>query len=69
MRIQAALMICLSFSPALAAARPLHQAFNSQQAYEYTGQIAGIGERWPGSQGHQRAEEFIRRILEKDHAR
>jgi hypothetical protein len=44
----------------------LHQAFNSRQAYAYTAQVAGFGERWPGSPGHNKTEELIRRTLQKD---
>src|SRR5437016_745668 len=46
----------------------LHDAFNSQQAYAYTAEIAGFGERWPGSPGHQKTEDLIHHVLQKDHA-
>lgn len=46
----------------------LHDAFNSQQAYAYTAEIAGFGERWPGSPGHRKAENIIRQVLQKDGA-
>jgi glutaminyl-peptide cyclotransferase len=51
-----------------AAAAPLHDAFNSQQAYAYTAEIAGFGERWPGSPGHAKTEDLIHRVLRKDGA-
>src|SRR5438045_6652319 len=47
----------------------LHDAFNSRQAYAYTAQIAGFGERWPGSPGHRKAENLIHQVLQKDGAR
>lgn len=51
----------LSASPAT-----LPDAFNSQQAYTYTAEIAGFGERWPGSPGHKKTEDFIHQTLQKD---
>ena len=48
---------------------PLHQGFNSRQAFAYTSQIAGFGERWPGSAGHRKTEDLIRQVLQKDGAR
>src|SRR5580704_12537772 len=58
---------------ALLAAMPvpslsLHDAFHSRQAYAYTAQIAGFGERWPGSPGHRKTENIIRQVLQKDDA-
>jgi glutaminyl-peptide cyclotransferase len=58
---------------ALLAATPvpsisLHDAFDSRQAYAYTAEIAGFGERWPGSPGHKKTENLIRRVLQKDGA-
>jgi glutaminyl-peptide cyclotransferase len=47
----------------------LHDRFNSQQAFAYTAQIAGFGERWPGSPGHAKTEDLIHRVLQKDGAR
>ncbi|HKW33580.1 MAG TPA: M28 family peptidase [Candidatus Acidoferrum sp.] len=47
----------------------LHNAFNSQQAYAYTAEIAGLGERWPGSPGHKKTEDLIHQVLQKDEAR
>jgi glutaminyl-peptide cyclotransferase len=46
----------------------LHDAFDSRQAYAYTAQIAGFGERWPGSPGHKKTEDLIRQVLQKDGA-
>jgi glutaminyl-peptide cyclotransferase len=50
----------------LASSISLHDAFNSQQAYAYTAQIAGFGERWPGSPGHKKTENLIHQVLQKD---
>jgi len=58
----------LGASCALAASAQLHDAFNSQQAYTYTAEIAGYGERWPGSPGHQKTEDLIHQVLLKDGA-
>lgn len=68
MRALIALTIGLSSASAMAAAPSLHDAFNSQQAYAYTAQIAGFGERWPGSPGHQKTEDLIHQVLQKDRA-
>jgi len=46
----------------------LHDAFNSKQAYAYTAEIAGLGERWPGSTGHKKTEDLIHQILLRDGA-
>src|SRR5262245_31089261 len=46
----------------------LHDAFDSQQAYSYTAQVAGFGERWPGTTGHAKTEKLILDVLKKDGA-
>jgi glutaminyl-peptide cyclotransferase len=48
---------------------PIHEAFNANQAYAYTAQIVGFGERQPGSPGHKKTEALIRRVLKKDGAK
>ena len=53
---------------AVAAAASLHEGFNPQQAYAYTSQVAGFGERWPGSPGHAKTEDLIHQVLRKDGA-
>jgi glutaminyl-peptide cyclotransferase len=64
-----ALAYIFAFSPGAPGAQPpLHDAFNSQQAFAYTAEIAGFGERWPGSPGHRKTEVLIRQILQKDGA-
>jgi len=58
-------------TPPAAAASPapaiaLHDAFDAKQCYAYTAEIAGFGERWPGSPGHQKTEDLIHSVLKKD---
>ncbi|MFZ0818464.1 MAG: M28 family peptidase [Candidatus Acidiferrales bacterium] len=55
-------------SAAPAAGPPLHVVFNPGQAYAYTAEIAGLGERWPGSPGHKKTEDIIHQVLQKDGA-
>src|ERR1700733_11716941 len=50
------------------AAVSLHDAFDSKQTYAYMAQIAGFGERWPGSPGHTKTEDPIHQVLKKDGA-
>jgi Zn-dependent M28 family amino/carboxypeptidase len=52
-----------------AQAATLHERFNAQQAYAYTAETAGFGERWPGSPGHKKTEDLIHRVLQKNGAR
>lgn len=40
--------------------------FNGAHAYETAKQFAAIGPRWPGSEGHRKAEDFIRKQFAKD---
>src|ERR1700730_5975438 len=55
--------VMASVSPA--ASISLHDAFNSQQAYAYTAEVAGLGERWPGSPGHKKTEDLIHQVLQR----
>jgi Zn-dependent M28 family amino/carboxypeptidase len=59
----AALLLLLSTA---AAATPLYEGFNAQQAYAYTAKVAGFGERWPGSPGHAKTEDLIRQTVLKN---
>ena len=52
----------------VAAAAPLHDTFDSRRAWAYTAQVAGFGERWPGSSGHGKTEDLIHQVLRKDGA-
>jgi Zn-dependent M28 family amino/carboxypeptidase len=61
-----AALVVASVSPA--ASSSLHDAFNSRQAYAYTAEVAGFGERWPGSPGHKKTEDLIHQALQKDGA-
>jgi Zn-dependent M28 family amino/carboxypeptidase len=58
--------VVASVSPA--ASVSLHDAFNSPQAYAYTAEVAGVGERWPGSPGHKKTEGLIHQVLQRDGA-
>jgi Zn-dependent M28 family amino/carboxypeptidase len=45
---------------------PAQQHFNGVKAYEYARQFVSIGPRWVGSQGHARAEAFLRSQFKHD---
>src|ERR1051325_5735198 len=49
----------------LPAAVTLHDAFDSKQCFDYTAQVAGFGERMPGSPGHQKTRDLIHQVLKK----
>jgi hypothetical protein len=53
-RVCVALVIGLVSASAVAALVSSHEASNPQEAYTYTAEIAGYGERWPGSPGHEK---------------
>ncbi len=55
----------------LGAAGPsaLHDAYSAQAAYGYTARVAGFGERWPGSPGHQKTQDLVKQVLAKNGAR
>jgi glutaminyl-peptide cyclotransferase len=55
-------------NPATASSPSLHDVFNSKQAYAYTAEVAGLGERWPGSAGHRKTEDIIHLVLKRDGA-
>ena len=60
--------LILAISGSTASAATLHEAYNPQQAYNYTAQVAAFGERWPGSPGHKKTEDLIAEVLKKDGA-
>jgi Zn-dependent M28 family amino/carboxypeptidase len=47
-------------------AAPAQQHFNGAKALEYARQFVAIGPRWPTSQGHLKAEEFLRSHFRRD---
>lgn len=49
-------------------AASLHDAYDPKQAYAYTAQIVGFGERQPGQIGHKKTEDLILEVLQKDGA-
>jgi Zn-dependent M28 family amino/carboxypeptidase len=57
-----------SQTPAAAPATPLHEAFDAAQAFKYMSQVAGFGERNPGSPGHQKTRDLIREVLARNGA-
>ena len=68
--MRGARLVCLTaILLARTASAALHDGFNSFGAYGYTAQVAGFGERWPGSPGHKKTEALIRQVLQKDGAR
>ena len=52
----------------LSAASALADAYSGAAAYGYTAQVAGFGERWPGSPGHRKTQDLIRQVLQKNGA-
>ncbi|MGH9465984.1 MAG: M28 family peptidase [Terriglobales bacterium] len=69
----AAVFVALTLSAAAAPVRApkpskpsLEQAFNAAQCYRYTAEVVGFGPRTPGSLGHQKTEDLIRRVVERD---
>jgi Zn-dependent M28 family amino/carboxypeptidase len=44
----------------------LHEAYSAAAAYAYTARVAALGERWPGSPGHQKTQDLIRQTLQKN---
>lgn len=53
----------LLVAPLLAGAQP---HFNGAKALEYAREFVSIGPRWPTSQGHLKAEEFLRNAFKHD---
>jgi len=64
-KIMSALMLV---GVAVQAAAPLQDAFNAKQAYAYKAQVAGFGDRPPGSAGHQKTRDLINQVLKKNGA-
>ena len=62
-------MVAAFCAPAVSpGAQALHERFDARQAYAYTAEVAGFGERWPGSPGHKKTENLILQVLTKDGA-
>jgi glutaminyl-peptide cyclotransferase len=67
-RASLALAAAALLTPRLAGAqgrRTLPQ-FDGNRAFQYTSQFVSVGPRWVGSEGHSRAEAFLRRQFIKD---
>jgi len=61
--------LCLTVSAATIAQRPSAgsgQSFNGNRAYQYASEFVAIGPRWPTSQGHGKAEAFLRAHFQHD---
>ena len=58
-------LACLALAAAALAA-PAQQHFNGAKALEYARQFVAIGPRWPTSQGHLKAEQFLRSQFQHD---
>ena len=58
-------VVCLALLAASLAA-PAQQHFNGAKALEYARQFVAIGPRWPTSQGHDKAEQFLRSQFQHD---
>ena len=56
-------------SSSTTAATSLHEVFDAKQALAYTAQVAGFGERPPGSPGHKKTQDLIRDVLTRNGAR
>jgi Zn-dependent M28 family amino/carboxypeptidase len=46
----------------------LHEAFDAARAFAYTSQVAGFGERPPGSDGHAKTQALIKEVLQRNGA-
>jgi len=67
-RIVSTLIAAFLAAPAMSFAASPHEVYSPQQAFAYTAKVAGFGERWPGSPGHQKTEDLIHQVLKKDGA-
>ncbi len=47
---------------------PCTRRYSAAAAYAYTARVAALGERWPGSPGHQKTQDLIRQTLQKNGA-
>lgn len=57
-------VVALATAAAVAQPRPkLHDAFHARQCYAYTAQVTGFGMRMPGSVGHQKTQELVRKVV------
>jgi hypothetical protein len=65
-RLVLAVLLSAASLSLVAAPGSLHDAFNATTAYAYTRQVAGFGERWPGSPGHKRTQALIEQVVKRD---
>jgi Zn-dependent M28 family amino/carboxypeptidase len=62
------LMLAAAGAYSMTAGTSLHEQFDSAQSFAYTRQVAGFGERWPGSPGYEKTRALIQQVLKKDGA-
>ena len=65
-RLSIRLVVVTTFLLFAALSAPAQAHFNGAKALEYTGQFVAIGPRWPTSQGHAKAEQFLRDQFKRD---
>jgi len=65
-RLSIRLVVVTTFLLFAALSAPAQAHFNGAKALEYTGQFVAIGPRWPTSQGHAKAEQFLRDQFKHD---
>ena len=63
-RLAAGLLMAAGLAAPMAAEAQAH--FNGAKALEYARQFVAIGPRWPTSQGHAKAEQFLRAHFQHD---
>jgi len=64
----AVLGVALCLTVGHAAPASLHESYSGQAAYNYTAQVAGFGERFPGSPGYLKTQALIKDVLKKNGA-
>jgi len=65
-RLSIRLVVVTTFLLFAALSAPAQPHFNGAKALEYTRQFVAIGPRWPTSQGHAKAEQFLRDQFKRD---
>lgn len=60
--------VVVSVSALSAVPASLHESYSAKKCYDYTAQVAGFGERFPGSPGYLKTQALIKDVLKKDGA-
>lgn len=66
MKSPAKFVLVLAFSLTISGTAQAQQHFNGARALEYCREFVSIGPRWPTSQGHAKAEAFLRGHFQHD---